>query len=110
MLLSWLFLLLIVYHILPWLNLLQRKSDSEPLVTFLTIDYYLVLSVLTQVASLNHLAHELGSGLVTISLLFSLLDPASKVGQLSHIYLQLLLLDSLVLFLLFNFSFGSSPL
>ena len=62
------------------------------------------------VAGGNHLAHELGSGLIVLGLLFSLFDPASKVGQLAHILLDLLLLYGLFLLLLLDLGLGPSPL
>ena len=61
-------------------------------------------------ACYNHLAHELSCGFVAVSLLFSLLDPASKIGQLPHVCLQLLLLDGLFLLLFIDLALGSSSL
>ena len=70
----------------------------------------MIVSILVQVASHDHLAHELSCGFVAVSLLFSLLDPASKIGQLPHVCLQLLLLDGLFLLLFIDLALGSSSL
>ena len=62
------------------------------------------------VAGGYHLAHELGRRLIVLGLLLSLLDPASEIGQLAHILLDLLLLGGLFLLLLLDLGLGPSPL
>ena len=102
--------MLAICHILPGFNLLRWQSDSKSLVSFFTIEYHLVLSILVQVPGLNHLAHELSSSLVALGRLFGLLDSAPEVRQFPHVALDLLLFGGVLFLLLLYLGLGPSTL
>ena len=62
--------------------MLWRQTNSEPLYALGSIEDDLLLSILANMASINHLVHELCCSFVGEGLLLSLLDPGSQVGQL----------------------------
>ena len=82
----------------------------QSLVSFFTIEYHLVLSILVQVTSLNHLAHELSSSLVALGRLFGLLDSAPEVRQFPHVALDLLLFGGVLFLFFLNLGLGTSSL
>ena len=81
--------LLIVDILLVWDDLLQTLLHSEPLHSIDSVQDDLLLTNLPDLASIDHVAHQLGCPRVVASSLLSVFDFASQGGQLSHICFHL---------------------
>ena len=77
-------LLLVIVRVV-WDDLLQALVDSEPLYSSDGVQDDLLLTDLLDLASVDHMAHQLGSTFIVISSLLSILDSVSEDGQLLHI-------------------------
>ena len=84
-----LLVLLIVDILLVWDDLLQTLFNSEPLHSIDSVQDDLLLTDLPDLASIDHVAHQLGYPCVVASSLLSVFDFASQGSQLSHICFHL---------------------
>ena len=97
-------------HVELALDLLLWHIHAKPLFTRLSLENNGIQRVLGNVASIDHLAHEISCTSVIVGLLFGPLDSAPKVGKLLQFCLYLLLPDYLSLLLLLDFVFRASSL
>ena len=99
-----------IVHLLLHLDLLLRLADSKPLHTLSSVEDNFILCVLSDMACVDHLAHELCSDLVVVGSLLSLLHSSPEVGQLFHCFLLSHLLQNDILFVLGDLGLRASAL
>ena len=92
-----------------WDDLLQALVDSEPLHSSNGVQDDLLLSNLLDLASVDHVAHQLGSTCIVVSSTLSFLDSVSEDGQLLHISYHLHFPRFFHLLFFFDLVLGPSP-